>query len=296
MPSIVPPGYTRGPILHFAGTTEPLQEERLLQFYWDQAGAFGARIIVIIAGQQTARGVRLEKLLRVWETATVTIAHLTDRRSARTVWPPDDLEEATGILLVTEDALATASLIGGTALAQAIRRKNARGAAVCAAGRGGAIICQHMIVPPPTWIDPDRRQEIVTFAPGLGLINRLAIDGFINDISIESKHAHETRRRQRLQTAVAHNPFLLAASLTADCGIVVYADSTLEVFGTGTVYLMQGDDPADEALDAAATSTTMEPAHGLQLTCDHYFNMDDRTIRPKDDDDIPRQGYETSAF
>ncbi len=146
MPSQVPPGYTRGSIMFIAAEIPGPHVETLLQRFWDEAGAYGARIALLaVAGTD---GQRVEQIFRTfvdWESDTVTTLRLDRRIEALDRANTAAIDGATGILLVGDDPLAASITLGGTPVAQAIRKANARNKVVGALGGCASILCQHML-------------------------------------------------------------------------------------------------------------------------------------------------------
>ena len=279
MPSIVPAGYTRGTIMFLTEAAERYQEERLLQFFWDEAGGYGARIALIAtdtAAQTEAR--RIADIISAWEVDSVVVHQPDRRRDAQERTRLAPLDRATAILLVGTQPTAMAAQIGGTALAQAVRRANAHGKVVGAHGSGAAILCQHMIVTPPVWAPT--APEFVHFAPGLGLVNRLALDSVASPSPATAIH--------RLRLAVAHNPFLVAVTLERPAALAVYADTTMELFGEGAAWLADGS--AVERADLLATADSVDHDAGIALYRLQHggrYNFDTRTVQPLTGDDLP---------
>lgn len=288
MPSIVPPGYTRGPILFLGPTSEAHELRPLLQRFWNEAGGYGGRILVIGAGGNHQQLASYSQTLTAMEADTVQSLIVATREDANAAPNLRQVDEATGLLLVAENGLQLAGLLGGTGLAQALRRANARGKTIGGVGRSGAVLCQHMIAY-ETRADhphPFLHRGLIQFAPGLGLVNRLALDVEQNaGVDLHSGLA-------RLLTAVAYNPFLIGVSLEADTGIVVYPDTTLEVFGRHNVLVVDGGPithtslhASDDTQPPSVLNTTVHVlAHG------YTFNFDLRTAQPPPPSDIPSEG------
>lgn len=287
MPSIVPPGYTRGPILFLGPSSEPSQVQPLLQRFWAEAGGYGGRILLIGAGNQQPLA-SYQQALTAMEADRVQGLMINSREAANREPNLRQVDDATGILLVVENGLQLAGLLGGTGLAQALRRANARGKTIGGVGRSGAVLCQHMIAyetrtdHPHPFLQP----RLIQFAPGLGLVNRLALD--VEPHATTDLHSGLAR----LLTAVAYNPFLVGVSLEADTGIVVYPDTTLEVFGRYNVIVVDGGPITHTSLHASdetqppsvLNSTVHVLAHG------YTFNFDQRVAQPPPASDIPTEG------
>jgi cyanophycinase len=144
----------------------------------------------------------------------------------------DAVEHAQLVLLLSDQPLRLSTLIGGTALARAIRRRNADGMAVAGCGAGAALLCEHMLTHGAEGATP--RSGGANLAPGLGLTNRVVID----------QGGHASDRLGRLLAALALNPFALGLGLDVATAAVIGPDNVLEVIGAGGVTLI---DPAEMA-------------------------------------------------
>jgi cyanophycinase len=251
-------------------------EEKLLQRFWDEAGSYGARIVIIDAARSASKekGSHYAAQLAAWESDTVQLLTLRSRADALQPAAVDAVQAATAILILGDDPLRLAAQLGGTPLAQSIRRANAQSKAVCAVGGCASVLCQHMIAFPSTerLVHPSRA---IQFAPGLGIVNRMALD------SSSKAAATAQEQTQRLLIAVAYNPFLVGVALDADTGAVIYPDSTLEVFGEGIVHVVDGSQMSETNLHEAGAETplTVVGAEVHVLSRGYTFNFDNRSVR-----------------
>jgi len=156
----------------------------------------------------------------------------------------DVCEHAQLVLLQADQPLRLSTLVGGTLLARAIRRRNADGMAVAGCGAGAAILCEHMLAHGAD--GPTPRLGGASLAPGLGLTNRVVID----------QGGHASDRLGRLLAALALNPFALGLGIDTDTAAVIGPDNALEVIGAGGVTVI---DPAEMADSNAAELTPGAP-------------------------------------
>ena len=156
----------------------------------------------------------------------------------------DACEHAHLVMLLADQPLRLSTLIGGTLLARAIRRRNADGLAVAGCGAGAALLCEHMLAHGSE--GPTPRVGGASLAPGLGLTNRVVID----------QGGHASDRIGRLLAALALNPFALGLGIDADTAAVIGPDNALEVIGAGGVTVI---DPAEMADSNAAELTPGAP-------------------------------------
>ncbi|MFN8464795.1 MAG: cyanophycinase [Caldilineaceae bacterium] len=299
MPAPVPPGYTRGPILFFGPLVEKRHSDALLQSFWDEAGSYGARILIVPTASGDSAAV---DELRGWfthaEVDSLEVLPVRERADAHDTHLAALIENATGILLSDGNPLRFTSILGGTPVAQAIRRANARGRVVGGIGRAGAVLCQHMIAfdyrqallqkMPDVFL----HRSLIQFAPGLGIINRLALD--CNDEVATEAGTHFRVQLSRLLTAVAYNPFLIGLALDPDTGAAVYANSTLEIFGAGSALIVDGWQMTHtnlyEHAEDAPLSVTGVQIHTLARG--YTYNLDSHAANHPPETEIPKEGYE----
>jgi len=290
MPAIVPPGFTRGPILFVGPAAEPDVERSLLQAFWQQAGGYGARILIIAcqANDEADTAHRYAGLFQSWESDTVDTLAVTVRADALDPELGGRADASTAIMVVGDNPLRLASTLGGTPLAQAVRRANARSKVVCAYGPCAPFLSQHMMAPGIGDSNaPIVHAGLVQFAPGLGLINRILVDVHTGD------EPPLLRQIPRLITGVAHNPFLIGLGLGRDNAAVVLPDDTVTVLGAGNAVIVDGEQIAYSTLhtrDRALQPPQPESIFNLRLHLlapGDTFVLDTRTPGPRQDTDLP---------
>lgn len=296
MPAIVLPGYTRGPIVFIGPLHDQRSEERLLQFFWDNAGAYGARILILSMETATeAAAHRFAHLFDHWESDSVAVATVGNRAEAQNPQLVEMVDQATGLLLLGENPVRLASLLGGTPLAQAVRRGNAQGKTIGGVGSGGAILCEHMIAFDARQdfsAHPYLHRQLIQFAPGLGITNRVAVD------SIPSDRAGTWMQLARLLNAVAYNPFLLGIGLKTDSGVIIYPNNHLEVFGQNNVLVVDGAGMTYTNVHEIVQDAPLSML-GIQLHMlgeGYTFDLGNRTAHPPQATDIPEAATTKSAF
>lgn len=297
MPAPVPPGYTRGPIVWLAPAVETSVAARQMQWLWREAGGYGARLVLMTVEEAYASAVAgLYGQMATWESDELTQVVALDRGMARDAQHVGPIERATGIVLVGDDPHLWAANVGGTPLAQAIRRANARGKLVAGVGAVGAFLCQHIISPGS---DVTTLHGAVTFGPGLGLVNRLVVDSY------EVGAAMGDDQRWRLVAAVVANPYLVGVGMGAGCTAMLHSDNTLYASGPNALTLVDGQAVEaavwDMPLNAAATYQALctarnGGAHHITLEAGDAFNLDDHAVRPAGEVDLPFAGPVTSTY
>lgn len=220
----------RGALMPIGGAEDKLKERRILSRFLELAGCQQATIAVIPAasGRANEVGDRYQALFLDLGAPQVEVVHIHSRVEAQDSGRVAVLERASAIFLTGGDQLRLATLLGGTAIAQAIRRHSADGKLVAGTSAGASILCQHMIAFGRSGEAPSQR--MVQLAPGLGLTNRAIID----------QHFQQRGRTGRLMVAVAHNPFLIGLGIDEDTAAIIDSNNVMEVVGRGSVIVVDG--------------------------------------------------------
>ncbi|MBX3012764.1 MAG: hypothetical protein KF832_14710 [Caldilineaceae bacterium] len=286
MPAPVPAGYTRGALVVLGAASTPERQALLLQRFWNEAGGYGARIVICATPGMEEKSRVYQTQLQQMEAESVLPIPIAGRQAARQVAAEAAIDQATGILLLAPTALHFAAFVGGTALATTIRRANAQGKAVAGAGSSAAILCQHMITPiaGPATNNARLQHDLIQFAPGLGMVNRLLL-------AIEPQPQPLLGGLAALLTAIAYNPFLVGVEIAQDTGLVIYPDTTLEVFGQQVV-IVDGNTITHTDVVTAHQPRPLS-LHGVQLhvlTHGQTYHFDTHTAAPQPPTDIPLEG------
>ena len=251
MPSPSLAGASRGAILPIGGAENKEGDRSILSHFAGLAGGAEARIAVIpTASEMHDTGERYADLFGDIGVGHVDVLPMTERAHAQR---PDYLEAvraATGVFITGGNQLRLSTILGGTPLAQAIRRGNAAGVPVAGTSAGAAILPEHMIAGGEPGATPTA--DGVLLAPGLGLTNSLIID----------QHFRQRDRLGRLLAAVSYNPFAVGVGLDEDTALCLDADGSFEVFGSGAVTIV---DPSDLVYSSMDTAGPGEPVNLIGL-------------------------------
>ena len=230
----------RGAVVPIGGAEAKTGTRDVLARVLALAGGADARIAVVpTASEMSDTGERYARLFLDLGAAAADVLAITERDHARAPAAVETVDRATGVFLTGGNQLRLSTILGGTPMAQAIRRRNAAGAVVAGTSAGAAVLSEHMIAtgtpgPTPT-------TEGVTLAPGLGLTNRLIID----------QHFRQRDRLGRLLTAVSYNPFVTGVGIDEDTALVLGPDNVFEVVGSGTVTVVDPSELAYSSMDSA---------------------------------------------
>jgi cyanophycinase len=226
-PSKVEEHKKRGYIVAVGGAEDKVGQAEILRRFVEVAGGKAARIAIIAtASRLPDTGKRYEKLFKgigVEEARALPFAERAD--ASRDEWLRM-LETASGVFFTGGSQLRISTTLGGTPVAKAIRKMNARGVAVGGTSAGAAILSEHMIASGEEGATP--KVGMATLAPGFGLTNRVIID----------QHFRQRDRLGRLLTALAYNPFAVGVGLDEDTAAFINPERVIEVVGTGAITLV----------------------------------------------------------
>ena len=242
-----------GYVIPVGGAEEKVGDTTILRKFVTLCGAERARIAIIpTASELDDTGAKYAALFKSLGAAETVVLPITSRSAADDDNHVAPLENVTGIFLAGGNQLRLSTLIGGTDVARAIRRRNAAGVHVAGTSAGAAFLCEHMIAFGREGASP--RARIVTLAPGLGLTNRVIID----------QHFRQRDRLGRLLTAISYNPFAIGIGLDENTAAFIAPDHSLEVVGSGAITVV---DPSDLEFSSMARVRKNDPVCliGLRL-------------------------------
>jgi cyanophycinase len=242
-----------GFVIPVGGAEEKVGDITILRRFVALCGGPSARIAIIpTASMLDDTGEKYSALFTTLGAAETIILPITDREHAMDAGHVAALEQVDGIFLTGGNQLRLSTLIGGTDVARAIRRRNAAGTHVAGTSAGAAFLCEHMIAFGREGASP--RARIVTLAPGLGLTNRVIID----------QHFRQRDRLGRLLTAISYNPFAIGIGLDENTAAFIGPDNQLEVVGGGALTVV---DPSELSFSSMARVRKNDPVCliGLRL-------------------------------
>ena len=248
---------SRGYIIPVGGAEEKIGDVAILRRFVALCGNGSGRIAIIpTASEVNETGGRYERLFLELGAKEARAVPIESRADCERQEYLDALDAADGIFLTGGNQLRLSTMIGGTPVAKAIRRRNAEGVHVAGTSAGAAFLCEHMIAFGREGGSP--RARAVTLAPGLGLTNRIVID----------QHFRQRDRLGRLLTALAYNPFAIGIGLDENTAAFIGPDETLEVVGGGALTIV---DPSELEFSSMARVRKNDPVCliGLRL---HILN------------------------
>ncbi|WP_426417257.1 cyanophycinase [Aestuariirhabdus sp. LZHN29] len=252
-PAKVDEGQQRGFVIPIGGGEERINDPVVLQRFVELCGGDAARIAIIpTASMLEETGPNYEAVFAELGVESAVSLPIRTREDAALPEYLEALASATGIFMTGGNQLRLSTILGGTAVAQSIRRLNAVGVHVAGTSAGAAIMPEHMIAGGPSGALPN--EQGVTFAPGMGLINKVILD----------QHFSQRNRLGRLLTAVSYNPFASGLGICEDTAAFIGPDDVLEVVGSGSITVVDPSELEHSSM-AEASSNDSITLIGLKL-------------------------------
>jgi cyanophycinase len=236
----------RGFIFPIGGAEEKFRDPVILKRFVDICGEDSTIAIIPTASQLEDTGDRYVAIFQDLGVSNPISLPFNTRQDCQDEGMLKRLAEADGIFLTGGNQLRLSTTLGGTPVAQTIRRRNSEGTHVAGTSAGAGFMSEHMIAFGDEGYTP--RANMVTLSPGLGLTNKVIVD----------QHFHQRERRGRLLTTISYNPFAVGVGLGEDTAAIIGPDDTLEVVGSGGVTII---DPSDIEF------TSMDSAHRDDPVC-----------------------------
>ena len=232
---------SRGYIIPIGGGEEKLHNPEILDRFVDVCGGKSSRISIIpTASELEDTGRNYEKLFRRLGVQACPCAGIRNsREDCQSSSELDYIDRSDGVFMTGGNQLRLSTTIGGTEVAQRIRRRNAEGMHVAGTSAGAAFMPEHMIAGGIEGSTPS--PDMVTMAPGLGLTNKFIID----------QHFRERDRLGRLLTALAYNPFAVGLGLDEDTAAFIRPGDRLEVVGSGGITVIDPTELSYSSMDQA---------------------------------------------
>ena len=267
---VLHPG-SRGPLLAIGGAEDKVDDQVILRRFVTLSGSSDARIVVVpTASELPDSGQRYQALFQKLGAGQVEVLNIQSREDASQPEAVALLQDSSGVFITGGNQVRLSSVLGGTPVAQTLRRLHAAGAVLAGTSAGAAILSEHMIAFGRGGASPSQR--MVQIVPGLGLTNRVIID----------QHFRQRDRFGRLMTAVAYNPFLVGIGLDEDTAIVLDGHNRLTVVGQRSVTILDAGSMSYTDIHAAPSHEVFAMfnlrVHVLTAGCG--YDLDRRVASP----------------
>lgn len=222
-----------GHLLVIGGAEDKYNERRILKKFLELAGGDKAEVLIVPVASdfpEFAADVYTQAFKKLG-VANPRVLRATSRQDVVHADADKLLDGITGVFMTGGDQMRLVSLLGGTKLAEKIR-KMVRETDVVLAGTsaGAAAMSTSMIVRGEPSSHPHK--NAVKLSPGLGFLKNIIID----------QHFTERGRISRLITAVSYNPYNLGIGIDENTAIILNGNGSLEVFGEGSTTIVDGSE------------------------------------------------------
>ncbi len=220
-----------GHLLVIGGAEDKYNERRILKKFLELAGGDKAEVLIVPVASDFPE-FAADVYTQAFRNLGVTNPRVLRATSRQDIVQADVerlTDGVTGVFMTGGDQMRLVSLLGGTKLAERLR-KLVRETNVVMAGTsaGAAAMSTSMIVRGDASSHPHK--NAVKLSPGLGFLKNIIID----------QHFSERGRISRLITAVSYNPYNLGIGIDENTAIILDGKGILEVFGQGSTTIVDG--------------------------------------------------------
>lgn len=220
-----------GYLIPIGGAERKRDNAEILGRFVDLAGETDANIVIIpTASRLRQTGERYERVFQSLGADRATSLRFLSRKDCNRPEWLETLEDATGVFLTGGSQLRLSSTLGGTPVADILRRLHAEGVPIAGTSAGASYMSEHMIAFGESGASPSTHK--VALVPGIGLTRDFTID----------QHFKERDRLGRLLTSLAYNPQVMGLGLDEDTAAFIAPDRSLEVVGSGSCTVVDGAD------------------------------------------------------
>lgn len=250
------------------GAEDKFDDKIILSTFLQISGGSKARVAIVpTASSIESAGERYKALFMNMGAAAAEVTYFSDRAAANDESLLSILADATGIFLTGGNQLRLSALLGGTQVADAVRRRSSEGAVIAGTSAGASILSSHMVAYGASGNTPKHR--MANMVAGFGLVQDVIID----------QHFRQRDRIGRLLALVASNPRLLGVGIDEDTAVLIDSERTLEVIGRRSVTIIDGRNMESNIYQVkryGEISVTGATLH--VLTAGRRFDLDNRVV------------------
>lgn len=222
----------QGRLIAIGGNEDKVDELVVLQRVVKEIGKTEFKVGVITTASQEPekRGKDYHRVFTTLGATEIEILNIKTRAQANDGNLAKKLKKIDLVFLAGGDQLRLTTIIGGSAMLQAIQDRLHAGALIAGTSAGAAVFSDTMIYEGKS--EDGLIKGSVLTTSGFGFVENIVFD----------THFMSRGRIGRLVQIVTTNPTCLGVGIGEDSGVVFKGDGTVEVVGTGQVIIVDGKD------------------------------------------------------
>lgn len=219
-----------GLLLIIGGNEDKTGKCRILRKFIDLCGGRESRIGILTTATELPQevGSEYKVLFEMLGAKVVDTIHIDGRRQAFDRQLAERIATYQGLFFTGGDQLRLTSILGGTAVEQAIADNFRNGGVIAGTSAGASVMSHTMIVGGESSETP--KKSMISMAEGMGLLNNAVID----------QHFAQRGRINRLLAVIAQNPKVLGIGIDEDTALLVRAGGKCTVIGSQTITIADG--------------------------------------------------------
>jgi cyanophycinase len=240
------PKSTAGAIIAVGGREDKEGDRRILREIATRAGN-GKLVLATLASEMPDDQLRLyTSIFTTLGVKKVVALDFADREEAMENPKLEVIKDAEVMFFTGGDQMKLISKIAGTQTHREILSMHAKGCTIAGTSAGAAAMSATMLVGGPK-AESHKVFSAFFTAPGLAILKDIIID----------QHFAQRWRITRLLGAVAENPDLMGIGIDEDTAVILQEGRSLEVIGSGAVYVVDGSNVTYTNVSEKALERTM---------------------------------------
>lgn len=226
--------YFKGSLIAIGGNEDKINDLVVLKRVIQEVGKTGCNIVVITTASEEPqkRGQDYLQAFTNLGASKIEILDISTRAQAKDTVYVETLKDADLIFVAGGDQLRLTTILGGSRVLEAIKKRLQNGALIAGTSAGAAVFSDTMIY--------EGKSEEGLFK---GRVLTTSGFGFVENIVFDT-HFMSRGRIGRLVQIVTTNPTCIGVGIGEDSGVVLNGNGLIEVIGTGQVIVVDGSDIA----------------------------------------------------
>ena len=220
-----------GSLLIIGGAEDKKGDCKILREFVRLSSKRGGDLVIMTAASQYPQKVSNQYLgvFRDLGAKLVMSLDISSRQQAQLPSSAKTILAAGGIFFTGGDQLRITTLLGGTAVDDALHEAYRNGTIIAGTSAGASVMSATMIIGGDE--DSPPYQGAISLGAGMGLIHQVVID----------QHFAQRGRLGRLVSAVAQQPATLGIGIDEDTAVLIGRDNRMRVLGSQTVTVVDGN-------------------------------------------------------